>query len=77
MVEDRKTRSARPTASASGAARSMAPAWMALSTARGELTPRISPSNPARRSARPNDAPINPVPTMATVFRCFAPPPAR
>ena len=40
----------------------------ASAIARGELTPTMAPSNPALRRARPNDAPIKPVPTMATCF---------
>jgi hypothetical protein len=63
-------------ASASGAAVDGA-GFQGAVAARGELTPRISPSKPALRSARPNEAPINPVPTMATVFRWSSPPPAR
>src|SRR5579864_4147760 len=60
-------RSALAAASASGRPRSIAPRRSASAIAASELTPMISPVNPAFRSARPNDPPISPTPAMATV----------
>ena len=79
MVCERNTRSAWPTASASGGPRSMAPAAAASAIARAELTPTIGPSNPASRRASPKDAADQPGPDDRDrfIFRSFAPPPAR
>src|ERR1017187_2597217 len=68
MVWERNTRSAPATASASGAPRLMAPAPTASAMARSELTPVMEPPNPASRNASPKEAPIRPVPIMATLF---------
>src|SRR6266478_8084032 len=66
-------RSAFAAASASGRPRSIAPRRKASAIAAAELTPRISPLKPAFLSARPNDPPISPTPTMATVCNSNAP----
>src|SRR5260370_29821434 len=66
-------RSAFAAASARGRPRSIAPRRKASAIAAAELTPRISPLKPAFLSARPNDPPISPTPTMATVRNSNAP----
>ena len=47
---------------------SIAPAAIAASAAACELTPIDVPRKPGRLRARPKDAPIRPVPTIATEF---------
>src|SRR5271155_3269012 len=66
--------SAARAASASGRPRSIAPRRSASEMAVSELTPMISPENPAFFSASPNDPPIRPTPTIATVRNSEAPP---
>src|SRR5258705_12406926 len=66
-------RSAFAAASWSGSPRSIAPPRSASAIAPSELTPRISPSNPAFLSASPNEPPISPTPTITTVRNSNAP----
>jgi hypothetical protein len=46
----------------------MAPRAIPAAIAEAELTPKISPLKPAARKANPNEPPINPTPTIPTVF---------
>src|SRR4029077_10777032 len=66
-------RSAFVAASMSGMPRSISPRRKASAIAAAELTPRTSPVKPAFLRARPNDPPISPTPTMATVCNSNAP----
>src|SRR5579863_8497943 len=66
-------RSAFAAASSSCAPRSIAPRRRPPAMAFSELTPRISPSKPDLLSASPNDPPISPTPTMATVRNSDSP----
>src|SRR5690242_1255762 len=48
--------------------RVIAPASIPAAMEAAELTPTISPSNPALRSARAKEPPINPTPAIAILF---------
>src|SRR2546426_8223378 len=51
----------------------MAPRRIASAIALSELTPTIAPRNPAFLSASPNELPIRPAPTIATVSNSDTP----